>query len=143
MNTSLRNSLALLALGACAPDDGASAQTPTPPPAAVSASIDASRRTAIVDATARVAPAVVSVRAVVRQRVQPSAMDAFFFGGPREQQSQSFGTGFVIRGDGIIVTNQHVVAGSEQITITLADGTDVDGRVLGEDPLTDIAVIKV
>jgi serine protease Do len=140
----IRTTLTMLTLGACALDEGANAQTPAPPPAAaVSATIDASRRTAIVDATARVAPAVVSVRAIVRQRVQPSAMDAFFFGGPREQQSQSFGTGFVIRADGIIVTNQHVVAGSEQITITLPDGTDVEGRLLGEDPLTDIAVIKV
>src|SRR5690606_11151444 len=71
-----------------------------------------------------------------------SSFDAFFLG-QREQTAQSFGTGFIIRSDGIILTNQHVVAGSEQLTITLADGSDVEGRVLGEDPLTDIAVVKV
>ena len=137
--------LALL-IGACVSDEPVRAQQPTFSPTSAStrsAAIDASRRTAIVDATARVAPAVVSVRAITRQRVQPSAFDAFFFGGPREQTAQSFGTGFVIREDGIILTNQHVVAGSEQLTITLADGSDAEGRVLGEDPLTDIAVVKI
>jgi serine protease Do len=144
VNAHGRRLLLLLGLGACGPRDGATAQVPTPGTAReVTAAIDASRRTAIVDATARVAPSVVSVRAIVRRQVQPSAFDAFFFGAPREQASQSFGTGFIIRADGVIVTNQHVVAGGEQVTVTLADGTDIEGRVLGEDPLTDIAVIKV
>ncbi len=135
-----------LALGACTADESPAqdrgdallqpvARTP-------SADLDQSRRTAIVDATARVSPSVVSLRAIVRQRAAMSAWDAMFFG-PREQTTQSFGTGFLIRGDGIVVTNQHVVAGAEQLTVTLADGSDIEGRVLGEDPLTDIAVVKV
>ncbi len=136
----------VLAALACSPDTQVEAQSPPPLPSGsrtVSATVDASRRTAIVEATSRAAPSVVSVRAVVRRQVNPSAFDAFFFGGTREQTSQSFGTGFIIREDGIILTNQHVIAGSEQLTVTLADGSDVEARLLGEDPLTDIAVLKI
>lgn len=142
----LRLAALALALGACvtgdstAQDRGNATTPPTSVP--VTAQLDASRRTAIVEATARVSPSVVSIRTLVRQRAPMSAWDAMFFG-PREQTTQSFGTGVIIRADGIVVTNQHVVAGAEQLTITLADGTDVEGRVLGEDPLTDIAVVKV
>src|ERR671910_1640086 len=53
------------------------------------------------------------------------------------------GSGVVIRPNGIIVTNQHVVANAERVVMTLADGTDLPATVLGEDPLTDIAVLQV
>ena len=145
MSRALRCTALVLMASACVNERPANAQQPTSaitPAVAQSHSLDTSRRTAIVDATSRVAPAVVSVRAITRQQAPTSSFDAFFFG-QREQTAQSFGTGFIIRSDGIILTNQHVVAGSEQLTITLADGTDVEGRVLGEDPLTDIAVVKV
>ncbi len=142
-----------LILAACDSDRPVVAQRPAPPStiplpaadsaAAMSARLDGSRRTALVDATARVSPSVVSLRVTVRQQVQMSSFDAFFFGAPREQTAQSFGTGFVVRADGIIITNQHVVAGADQIIVTLPDGTDVDARLLGEDPLTDIAVVKI
>ncbi len=112
------------------------AQTAGPP----AATLDASRRTAIVEATARVSPAVVSVR-TTRPSPRPSAYD-LWIGQPRGTP-QSFGTGFILRADGIVITNQHVVADAQQVTVTLPDGTDVEGRVLGEDPLTDIAVIKL
>lgn len=146
--------LATLLLAACGDRPAAGAQTPAPPPrtiafpdtatrAEASDRLDSSRRTALVDATARVAPSVVSLRVTVRQQVRMSSWDAIFYGGPREQTAQSFGTGFVVRPDGIIITNQHVVAGAQEITVTLADGTDVEGRLLGEDPLTDIAIVKV
>ncbi len=147
VNRPIRLAWLAMLLGACVAQDDAKAQNTTAgatlPPPSPAHSLDASRHTAIVDATERVAPSVVSIRTLVRQQVQMSSYDAFFFGSPREQTAQSFGTGFILRPDGIIVTNQHVVAGAEQITVTLADGTDVDGRVLGEDPLTDIAVVKI
>ena len=107
---------------------------------ATGASIDASRRTAIVEATSRVSAAVVSVR-TTRPTPRPTAYD-LWIGQPRGAP-QSFGTGFILRADGIVITNQHVVAEAQQVTVTLPDGTDVEGRVLGEDPLTDIAVIKL
>jgi serine protease Do len=56
---------------------------------------------------------------------------------------QGYGTGFVIRPNGIIVTNQHVVANAERVMVTLPDGSDLPATVLGEDPLTDIAVLRV
>ena len=131
--------LALVA-AACRGEATANAQQSTPTAPRPAAPLDASRRTAIVDASARVAPAVVSVR-VTLPTPRPSQWDLFT--GNQPGTPQSFGTGFILRADGIVVTNQHVVANAQQVTVTLADGTDVEGRVLGEDPLTDIAVIKI
>ncbi|HEX9892363.1 MAG TPA: trypsin-like peptidase domain-containing protein [Gemmatimonadales bacterium] len=101
-----------------------------------------SRRTAIVEAVGRVAPSVVSIRAQVRRQVTegPSFFDFFV---PRQQVFESFGTGFVFRADGHIITNQHVVASAQAVTVSLPDGTDLEARVVGEDPTTDIAVLKV
>jgi serine protease Do len=102
------------------------------------------RRTALVEATERVAPAVVSIHQTGRQRVQPrTPWDLFFVPEVGERVVEGYGTGFIVRADGIIVTNQHVVAGAEQVTVSLADGSDLPARVLGEDPVTDIAVLKV
>ena len=56
---------------------------------------------------------------------------------------QGYGTGFVVRANGVILTNQHVVANAEKVVVTLADGSDLPAKVLGEDPLTDIAVLKI
>ena len=56
---------------------------------------------------------------------------------------EGYGTGFIIRPNGIIVTNQHVVANAERVVVTLPDGSDLPAKVLGEDPLTDIAVLRV
>jgi serine protease Do len=108
------------------------------------AEVAGARRTALVEATERVAPAVVSIHQTARQRVQPrTPWDLFFVPEGGERLVEGYGTGFIVRSDGIIITNQHVVAGAERVTVSLADGTDVSARVLGEDPLTDIAVLKV
>ena len=131
--------LASLLLAACRGERRAGAQQSAPP--AAGRGIDSSRRTAIVDASARVAPAVVSVRVTLPQP-RPSFYEQMFMQQP-QGTPQSFGTGFILRADGIVITNQHVVANAQQITVTLTDGTDVEGRLLGEDPLTDIAVIKI
>jgi serine protease Do len=115
------------------------AQQPKPRP---TQNLAASRRTAIVDASARVGPSVVSITVTSRQRVQ-SQWDFFFVPQESEQLVTGYGTGFVLRPDGIIVTNQHVVSGAEKIVVTLGDGTDVNAELLGEDPVTDIAVLRV
>lgn len=130
-----------LILSACGAGADASAQRPSTPthPMATRA-VDVQRRTALVDANESVAPAVVSVR-VTLPRPQPTMFDRFY--GQSSDAPQSFGTGFLLRQDGIVITNQHVVADAQQITVTLADGTDLSGKLLGDDPLTDIAVIKV
>jgi len=116
------------------------AQRPARPAAA--RRLDDSRRTALVEASSRVSPSVVSIAVTTTRQVSPSPFD-FFFVPPSPRSSQSFGTGFIIRPDGIIVTNQHVVSGADRIIVTLADGTDVPAELLGEDALTDIAVVRI
>ena len=59
------------------------------------------------------------------------------------RRSQSLGSGFIIDESGIIVTNNHVVAGADTITITLHDDTQFAGTVLGTDESTDLAVVKI
>ncbi|MFQ5704260.1 MAG: trypsin-like peptidase domain-containing protein [Gemmatimonadales bacterium] len=107
-------------------------------------SLDASRVSAIAVAASRVAPAVTSVNVTRRERAIPrSAWDQFFMPRGSERLVQGLGSGFVISPDGIVITNQHVTAGADQIVVTTIDGTDYDATLLGEDPLTDIAVLKI
>jgi serine protease Do len=63
--------------------------------------------------------------------------------GRRREQVQGAGSGFIIDPSGVIVTNNHVVGHADQIVVSLADGTDLPGRVLGVDEATDMAVIQV
>ncbi len=53
------------------------------------------------------------------------------------------GSGFIIKSDGLVLTNAHVVNGADTVTVTLKDGRDFTGRVLGRDELTDVAVVKI
>ncbi len=94
-------------------------------------------------------PAVVNIRAE-RVRSVPRLGPLFeeFFGDlfrapPRPQREQSLGSGFIIGAEGIILTNAHVVDGAEQIKVQLADQRVFPGEVLGIDPKTDVAVLKV
>jgi serine protease Do len=112
-------------------------------PRVAAADLNASRRTAIVTAAARAAPGVVSVSVLKRERQQPQDPFASFFMPQGSRQVQGFGSGFIISADGVIVTNQHVTEGAQQIVVTTRDGRDLTARLLGEDPQTDIAVLKV
>ena len=105
--------------------------------------IDASRRTALVAAADRVSPAVVSINVTSRQQLAPRSPWDFFFVPEGARVVQGYGTGFVIRSNGVILTNQHVVANAERVVVTLPDGSDLPATVVGEDPLTDIAVLRV
>ena len=104
---------------------------------------NSSRRTALVAAADRVSPAVVSINVTSRQQAPRRSPWDFFFVPEGARVVQGHGTGFAIRPDGIIVTNQHVVSNAERVVVTLPDGSDLPATVLGEDPLTDIAVLKV
>lgn len=60
-----------------------------------------------------------------------------------DQVEQGTGSGFIIGSDGRLITNAHVVDGAEKVQVTLKDGTTYEGKVLGTDPFTDVAVIKI
>lgn len=67
----------------------------------------------------------------------------FPFGEQQQQTQQAQGSGFVYDSDGHVVTNYHVVQGATSLTVTLADGSTYDATVVGTDPSTDLAVLKV
>jgi serine protease Do len=138
-----------LALAACGPGadaplvSQASAQRAVQTP---SAALDVSRRTAIVDAAAKVSPSVVSISIVGRRQVQardPFDFFSLFVPQSTEQVVQGYCTGFVIRPNGIVITNQHCVDNADSITVSLPDGSDMPAQILGADPTTDVAVVKV
>jgi S1-C subfamily serine protease len=87
----------------------------------------------------RDAPGVVYVRAQIVQRTD----SVFDFGFPQEQQGVATGSGFVIGRDGTILTNAHVVSGASHVSVQFADKQRVAARVLGKDPSTDLALLKV
>ncbi len=64
-------------------------------------------------------------------------------GGPREFQSQSLGSGFIINADGYILTNAHVVQSADEITVRLTDKREFKAKVIGSDRRTDVALIKI
>ncbi|HEV8723134.1 MAG TPA: DegQ family serine endoprotease [Candidatus Binatia bacterium] len=69
-----------------------------------------------------------------------------FFGGPMPrgpQRQNGLGSGFIIDGNGTILTNYHVVDGAQKVAVTLSDGKNYDAKVIGKDQKSDIAVIKI
>ncbi len=118
------------------------AQTLRTPPTS-SAAISGQRRTAITDAVQKVSPSVVTVQTEVVQRVASSPAD-FFFGTQSGQQVQAgIGSGFIVREDGVIVTNAHVVSGAAKISVALRDGTSYPAKLVGMDEQNDLAVLKI
>ena len=97
-------------------------------------------RNVIVSAVDRVGPSVVRIDTVKRVS---NPLGSLFGGAPSIQQQQGQGSGFITRSDGLIFTNEHVVEGADQVSVTLPDGRSFRGKVLGGDPLTDVAVVKV
>jgi serine protease Do len=68
-----------------------------------------------------------------------------FFGGnpPAEQRQEGVGSGFIISQNGYVLTNNHVVDGAEQIKVKLANGSEYDAKVIGRDPKTDLALLRI
>lgn len=95
----------------------------------------------------QVNPSVVNIRTVHRQTVMfpllPEVPGYPFPQGPQEFVRQSSGSGFVWDTLGHIVTNNHVIEGAERLTVTFHDDTIVSGKVVGTDPESDLAVVKV
>ena len=96
-------------------------------------------------------PSVVNIftSTVIKTPLHPFMDDPrfrFFFGDPRDlepQNSSSLGSGVIVSPDGYILTNHHVVEAADQIEVALADGRKTKAHVIGSDPETDLAVIKV
>lgn len=109
----------------------------------------------LADMVERLQPAVVNISTKQRVQVQnPFAGTPFsdFFGGgggPQTRQAQSLGSGFLISADGYIVTNNHVVspgargASVDSITVTLTNREEYEAKLVGRDPATDLAVLKI
>lgn len=101
----------------------------------------------------QVGPAVVRIDSsrTVKRATPEVFRDPFFrqfFGDqvpdqPSEQVERGSGSGFITRADGQIITNAHVVEGADTVEVTLKDGRRLEGQVLGTDPVTDVAVVKV
>lgn len=88
-------------------------------------------------------------KAKKKNKADPSQNDPwfkFFFGDPTENQEDinpSLGSGVIVSSEGLILTNQHVIDGADQIEVALADGRKTRATVIGSDPDTDIAVLKI
>ncbi|AMM23848.1 Do family serine endopeptidase [Variovorax sp. PAMC 28711] len=98
-------------------------------------------------AARKASPAVVSINTSKAARRNPRSNDPwfkFFFGDQGEDQAQvGLGSGVIVSTDGYILTNNHVVEGADEIEVTLNDGRHTTGKVIGTDPDTDLAVLKV
>jgi serine protease Do len=134
------------------------AQTVAPPVAA-----PAGAPGSFADLVERVGPSVVNIKVTKIEKVggrnfmgpegfgPDSPFGDFFekfFGGqmpqtPREYRQQGAGSGFIIGQDGLIVTNNHVVEGAKELTVTLANKQEYPAKVIGRDPKTDIALVKI
>lgn len=100
------------------------------------------RRLSVNDIYRQSAPGVVQITTTTVQTIEP---DPFLnqFGFPEQQREQALGSGFVIDKSGHIVTNFHVVHGAEEIEVSFSNRDSVRARLVGSDPSTDLAVLKV
>ena len=128
-------------------------QRPAVQQAAFSFGPDSSWENAIINVNKKVAPAVVYIdteRTVTTNPMVPEFFRDFFgpgffdsYGGNREYKQQGTGSGFIIRPDGYIVTNYHVVENADKITVNLKGGKKYDAKVIGADKKYDLAIVKI
>jgi serine protease Do len=116
-------------------------------PVTILQTVSAARRTPVVVVAHNTLPAVVNIQteATIQRREVDPFYDPFGFFGGRERSytSQSLGSGFVWSNDGIIVTNNHVVEGASRITVNFQDGSQIAAKLIGVDPDSDLAVLRV
>lgn len=124
MNANAENAPRFFAVNSAGESDSRSPAKPARPPAGDTDLLDAYSR-AVIHVVDTVSPAVVSV------------------GGPRGDRNGGSGSGFLITPDGYALTNSHVVSGRERLTAETADGDHVDADVIGDDPATDLAILRL
>jgi len=108
---------------------------------------------AFVSIAEHVTPAVVSIQAerdarsrtqrAPRRNAPPGLEDFFQQFDPRQQPQEASGSGFIVSKDGYILTNNHVVENFDRVSVTLTDHRTFKAKVVGRDPTTDVAVIKI
>lgn len=124
---------------------------PLPSRAAIPSSVDGQPMPSLAPMLQKVTPAVVNISTKTRVKVRDPYFDdpmfRQFFGlpdTPRERTEQSLGSGVIVdAAKGYILTNNHVVGGADDITVTLQDGRNFKGTLIGTDPDTDIAVVQI
>ncbi len=128
-------------------------QIQSAPPSTISVSPDAKNNENFISAAVdRAGPAVVRIDAT--RRVSGNVPEAFqnpvfkrFFGdqvpAPEDRVERGTGSGFLLTSDGRLLTNAHVVEGTDTVEVTLKDGRTFEGRVVGSDPVTDVAAVKI
>jgi serine protease DegQ len=119
--------------------------------AALPVSMDGEALPSLAPVLERVMPSVVNIYTQTRVRVRSPLMDDPFFrrffnmpNTPRERVSQSLGSGVIVDADeGFVLTNNHVIAGADDISVTLSDGRSFDAEVIGTDPDSDLAMVRI
>jgi serine protease Do len=126
-------------------------------PLAAQNDIASSRKNAITRAVARCSPAIVGINVTETRQQYYSDPFADFFGDPffrnywgdrprtyrKDYEVRSLGSGFLISEDGYILTNDHVAGNATKIVVTMTDGSKHDAKIVGTDPVTDVALLKI
>ena len=127
----------------------ASAHAAAPPPAA-RPTIDDSRKSAIVTASRRAMPAVVSISVLQTTTVRENPFFSFFpdefwerFYPEQREQLPALGSGVIVDAEGTVLTNDHVVRNANDIKVSLPDGRNFGAKVLGSSPVYDLAILKL
>jgi serine protease Do len=114
--------------------------------------ITGSRRNIITETVKKVSPAVVGINVIEIQQYRDPLGSFFddpffrqFFGDRRSRtrEVKELGSGYIISPEGYIVTNDHVAGNASRITVTLTDGISYDAKLIGSDPVSDIALLKI
>jgi len=119
--------------------------------AALPSAVDGQPLPSLAPVLDEVTPSVVNIYTQTRVRIRSPLLDDPFFrrffqvpDQPRERVSQSLGSGVIVDSEnGYVMTNNHVIAGADDISVTLSDGRSFDAEVIGTDPDTDLAMVRI